>query len=268
MATATPDALLQTLVQLVTAAADEAASQPGQLGDALDQALAGAAAGAQEIAALPAAAVDQLHHITDLSSLLVFVLIELSKLDPDHLSVGALAASNGWSRAIALTYRASQAPDAPSATIALALTDPGTTHGVIFRIAGSVNPTINKEPFSLSIAGSGNGEWRIPFSGGVQPPAQAASIERHARVRSPARSRPQAGITVGKAHISVAFSTDPAKPIWHVEAGIPVAAHVSLNDALGPLADVLDIQPVDEDYSPKVSAGAGTAPAFSLGHSS
>lgn len=277
MATATPDTLLETLVQLVTAAADEAANQPGQIGDVLDQAFAQAAAGAQEVAALPAALLHQLDqavHPPDWFSLLVFVLLELSKLD-GHLSVGALAASNGWSRAVALTYRADQTPNAPSATVALALTDPATTHGVIFRIAGLDQVTFNQGPVSVSITGQGDGEWRIPFSGGIQPPAQAATISCTLSY-GPVLALPAAdkvGIGVGSARVSVALSTNA--PIWHVEAGIGdeagipgVEARVSLRDALGPLAAVLAIQPVDEKYSPKVSAGAGTAPAFSLGHGS
>jgi len=257
---ATPDTLVETLTQFVTAAADEAAAP-------IERVLA------QQN---PADVLQQLRDSLqqpDSFSLLVFALVHLAELDDDHLSVGALAASDGWSRAVALTYRTSDEADAPSATIALALTDPGTTHGVIFSVAGLVQATFGSDKVSVSIAGQGTGEWRIPFTGGVRAPQTAASLhctlEYEPELDLDADTK--VGIGIGSPRVTVALSNEA--PVWHVDAAMGdeqgvagVEARADLADALGPLSGVLQIQPVGERYSPSLSMGAGAAPTFTLGH--
>jgi hypothetical protein len=209
----------------------------------------------------------------DWFSLLVFVLLGLSALDEQHLSVGAVDLGPGWSRAVTLTYRTGPDADAPSATIALALTDPGTTHGVVLRVAGLEQASFAKGKVSVSITGTGTGEWRIPFSGGVRAPDTAASLRctvEYGPLR-PLAAGASIGVGVGSAHLTVALSKDA--PIWHVEVASGDAqgaagleARVDFTDALGPLAGVLQIQPIRERYSPALVAGAGNTPAFTLGH--
>jgi hypothetical protein len=257
--TATPDTLVETLTEFVTAAAAEAAAPIERV-----------------LAQDPADVLQQLRDSLaqpDSFSLLVFVLVRLAELDPDHLTVGALAASDGWSRAVALTYRTGDDDDAPSATVALALTDPGTTHGVIFRVAGLDQATFGAGKVSVSIAGNGTGEWRIPFSGGVRAPQTAASLRCTLAYGPvlPLDEDTKVGIGVGSARVTVALSNEA--PVWHVDAAMGdeqgaagVEAHADLADALGPLSGVLQIQPVGERYSPSLSMGAGAAPAFTLGH--
>jgi hypothetical protein len=271
--TATPDTLAESLAQFVTAAAEQAANEPGRIADVLDAALAQAG---QDVARLPDELLQQLRDAVDPPdwfSLLVFVLLALSKLDEEHLSVSALAAADGWSRAVALTYHTSDDADAPSATVALALTDPGTTHGVIFRVTGLVQATVRKDKVSLSLNGQGTGEWRIPFGGGVRAPQTAATL-RATVAYGPVvalDANAKVGVGIGSARITVALSNEA--PVWHVDAAIGdeqgaagVEARADFADALGPLAGVLQIQPVDERYSPSLSMGAGAAPAFTLGH--
>jgi hypothetical protein len=271
--TATPDTLVETLAQFVTAAAEQAANEPGRIAQVLDDALTQAG---QDVARLPADLLQQLRDAVDPPdwfSLLVFVLLALSKLDEDHLSVGALAATDGWSRAVALTYHTSDDADAPSATVALALTDPGTTHGVIFRVAGLDQATFGKDKVSVSITGQGTGEWRIPFGGGVRAPQTAASLRCTLGYGPvlPLDADTRLGVGIGSARITVALSNEA--PVWHVDAAMGdeqgaagVEARADFADALGPLSGVLQSQPVGERYSPSLSMGAGAAPAFTLGH--
>ncbi len=260
MPTATPDTLVETLAQFVTAAADEAAAPIERV-----------------LAQNPADVLQQLRDSLaqpDSFSLLVFVLVHLAELDPDHLSVGALAASDGWSRAVALTYRASDDADAPSATIALALTDPGTTHGVIFRVAGLVQATFG--------AGKVLGVDRRERHRRVADPVQrrrARPADRGVAALLPSRTVPCSRSTTtqrsgsGSARRASRVALSNEAPVWHVDAAMGdeqgaagVEAHADLADALGPLSDVLQIQPVGERYSPSLSMGAGAAPAFTLGH--
>ena len=78
------------------------------------------------------------------------------------------------------------------------------------------------------------------------------------------------GVGIGSARVTVALSNNP--PIWRVDVAVGdaqvagVEARADLADALGPLASVLQIQPLDERYSPTLTAGAGATPAFTLGH--
>jgi hypothetical protein len=260
--TATPDTLVQTLVQFVTAAAAEAAAP---IAHALDRAQQN-----------PADVLDQLRDSLgrpDSFSLLVFVLVGLAELDRDHLSVGALPATDGWSRAVALTYRERDDADAPSATVALALTDPGTAHGVIFRIDGLEQARVARGRVSLSITGQGNGEWRVPFTGGVRAPQTTATMRcslEYGPVHALAPGTP-VGVGLGTAHVSVALSNDA--PVWRVEVAMGDAhdvpgleARADFADALGPVAGVLQIARIGEQYSPALIAAAGAVPAFTLGH--
>ena len=246
MATATPDTLLQTLVQLVTAAADEAASQPGQVGDALDQALAGAAAGAQESrgAARRRRSTSSTTSPT-CSRSSSSSSIELSKLDPDHLSVGALAASNGWSRAVALTYRASHGAGRAVGHDRARADRPGNDARCDLphrrgRRAGDVRQRtglgVDRRERQRRVAHPVL-RWR--------PAARADRRDRAPRSRTVpcSRSTPTRWGSRSGRRASASRCRPTRKPIWHVDGmgdeRSPARAHVSLDDALGPLADVL-----------------------------
>jgi hypothetical protein len=274
--TATPDTLVQALAQFVVTAAEQAANQPAQIAQALDTAFAQVADATQDIATLPNDARSQLDRAVDdldWSSLLVYVLLQISELD-DHLSVGALAARDGWSRAVALTYRVSDAADAPSATVALALTDPGRVHGVIFRVAGLEHVSFTKRKVTVSLGGQSNGEWRIRFDGGVSKPQTEAKMHAsiaYGPVQRLAENAP-IGIGLGSARVAVALSNED--PIWRVDVTLgsedevpALEARATFTDSLGPLAALLDIESIGKRYSPALTASAVAEPSFTLGRS-
>lgn len=268
MAVATPENLLEVLRQLATNAAEQAAAQPAALAEALEQAVPDP----DQITALPAEVLQRLKDAVDPPdwfSLLVFVLVRLAELDPEHLSVGALAPAAGWGRAVTLTYTDANG----SATLALALTDPGTTKGLLLRVGGNPTATFGSDVVSVTVAGTGSGEWRVPFSGGLQAPAAGATLRLSVAVDLGLNAAPATGVSLGVGPALLTLDLASTAPLWALDVGLGdgaakpgLHAGVDLAPSLGLLATVVNITPLDERYSPRITVGAGREPAFTLGN--
>lgn len=277
MATATPDTLGDVLSQLITSAADAAAAQPAKLAEVFDQAGRTLGDVVEQATDLPSQALDTLKSLVDPPdwwSLLLFVLVQVAKLDP-HLSVGT-ASPLGWSRTVTVTYTVDPGPPVQSVTVGLALTDPGTTHGVTLDATGpvTVSPLGTGGPLVVSIATTAELHWRIPFAGPpLTLPDQAAVLDAtiswdpHIAVGDAV-----AGLTIGPAGAVVHLDSTPGNPLWGLKLGIgtPPAtpgadAHVDLGQALGALGSIVHIGAIDERYSPALVLAPGTPPQFSLG---
>jgi hypothetical protein len=266
MVTATPDTVLTVLQQLVREAASAAENAPGAISQAISQA-------AHDLQELPGQALQQLKDAVsppDWWGLLAFGLVRLADLDPAHLRVGSWDPEGGWSKALTLTYHDDPAdPASPRATLALALTEPGTK-GVILAIHADnlvVSPALG--PLALRIEGQGNGEWRIPFAGGLAPPATVARLHVALTYQppSPVGSGP-ASLALGPLRLEATLMTNG--PHWRVEAGLGVPPAgtgfkptLNLAELLGPLASVLQIDV--PSYTPSVWVEEGVAPQFTLG---
>ena len=133
MVTATPNMLGDVLGQIVQAAADAAAAVPQDLQNVFDQAGRTVADVVDEAQALPANALAQLKQLIDppdWASLLIFILVKISELDPAHLSVGSMR-PDGWSRTLTLTYTLESGK---KVTVGFAMTDPAPAkHGFILK---------------------------------------------------------------------------------------------------------------------------------------
>lgn len=287
MATATPDTLGTVFGQILS----EVEKQAGEQGDALKQIL------------------DQLHNLTDQVSelpgdlwkelkdavehpkwwsLLLFLMVKISELDP-HLKAGALKLPD-WSRMVTLTY---SNPPIPPITLGLALVkdvDGGVDQkrGVLIRIAGPIPLTPlpdpagqPKPPFGVSIAASVAAEWRIAFSGPIEPPADHDATVDLALTWDPQSLAPNLvvggdGIVLGVTYVAVKLTSTPAN-LYTLRIGLGdpanantpgLKAALDLSPKLGVLGEIVKIAKIDERYTPEYTRGSGTPSAFDLHHRS
>ncbi len=277
MVTATPDTLDQVLGQIVEAAAKAAAVTPEGLRQVFDK--AGRALGdtVGEAEKLPADALTALRQLIDppdWASLLVLILVKVSELDPDHLSVGSMK-PEGWSRTLTLTYTLEAGR---SVTVGFAMTDPASAKHVVVLTSSAdlaIGP-IPLGPLSFSVASQGDALWQMAFSGGLEKPAELASLDADLFWDPQIRvGDATAGLNVGTLRLTTALSTKPGAPLYVLTLGLgdgathPAAeAKIDLGKLLGALGAIVHIAAIDQSYSPKLTLTQGAGPQFNLGEAS
>lgn len=271
MPTATPDTLGDVLGQIIQESARQAAAAPTQLQNWFDELVTQVGNLVDDAKQAPTDALDRLDELVDPPdwwSLLVVVLVQVSKLDP-RLSVGAMKPP-GWSRTVTVTFT-----DGPGqVTAGLALTDPGLIHGFLLRSNGDVDTgSLSVGPLAVSVQTTGAVTWEVPFSGPVGlPPVPAtvdASISWDPGVRA-GNPGDVATFSLGTARVRVRLSSLPGEPLYTVKIGLGdedgKAGATAKVDVGKPLGGLVSIQPVDESYSPQLVLTHGAAPRFTLGH--
>ena len=278
MVTATPNTLGDVLGQIVQAAADAAAAVPQDLQNVFDQAGRAVGDAVNEAEDLPANALAQLKQLIDppdWASLLIFVLVKISELDPAHLSVGSMQ-PDGWSRTLTLTYTLEPGK---TVTVGFAMTDPAPAkHGFILQAtAGLETGDLPIGPLTFSVSSPGDtASWRMAFSGGLETPQQHASIDAHLFWDPKINvGDATAGIGLGILSLHAVLSTNPGEHLYTVTLGLgdgaarPGAeAKLNLSKLLGALGSIVNITAIDETYSPALTLTQGEAPKFDLGHKS
>ena len=276
MVTATPDTLGEVLGEIVEAAAEAAAGAPQALQEVFDQAGHTIGQTVDEAEAFSEQVLESLKQLIDppdWASLLIFILVKVRALDPEHLSVGSMK-PEGWSRTLTLTYTLA----GKSVTLGFAMTDPAPAkHGIILQAtAGLTIPATPIGPLTFSVTSQGDASWRMAFSGGLEKPAEQASIDAelfwdpHIGVGDAT-----AGLSVGALRLSTVLSTEPGAPLYALSLGLgDGAAHpgaeakVDLGKLLGALGAIVHITAIDQSYSPKLTLTQGAGPQFSLGEKS
>jgi hypothetical protein len=276
MVTATPETLGQVLGQVLQSAADAAAAAPDALAQVFDQAGQTVGRTVDEAEQLPADALHALEQLIDppdWASLLIFLLLKVRDLDPDHLSVGSVQ-PDGWSRAVTLTYTLDVGK---SVTIGFAMTDPAPArHGIVLQASAglAIVPT-PLGPLTFSVTSQGDASWRIGFSGGVESPAEQAALNAQLSWDPGIHAgNDTAGINVGALRLTTVLSTLPGTALYTLELAFGDAAKpgleakVDLGQLLGALGAIVHVAALDQSYSPTLVLAAGAGPRFSLGEKS
>jgi hypothetical protein len=153
-------------------------------------------------------------------------------------------------------------------SVALSLTGAGV-HGIIVQLQGLQHASFGGSKGSVEISAEGDGEWRIPFAGGVTGHAAEAKVTITAAFATGiAVSTTGVQASVGDAAIAAVLAS--AAPIWRLEAGFGdpakpgLAASLDLGSLIGH-ASIFDIELPAKSFSPHVSVAQGAEPVFSLG---
>lgn len=291
MATATPDTLGTVFGQILSEVEKQAGEQEDTLKHILDQ----LHDLADEVTDLPADLWKELKDAVEHPkwwSLLLYLMVKISTLDP-HLTAGAIKL-DGWSRMVTLTY---SNPPVPPITLGLALVkdvDNGNDlkRGVLIRVAGTIplkplpDPAAPvpaghpKSPFGVSIAASVAAEWRIPFSGPIEPPDHDATVDL-ALTWDPETLAPSLvvggdGVSLGDVYVAVKLTSTPAH-LYTLRIGVGdpgnsetpgLKAAMDLSPKLGVLGEIVKIAKIDERYTPEYTRGSDAPSAFNLNHRS
>lgn len=270
-----PEELANVLTEVARQALQQAADQPGALSDLIDRAVRDGEEIVDGVRRLPGDVLDALRELTDPPdwfSLAAFVLLRVAELDP-HLSVGALPDTPEHGKALTLTYAD---PAVGNATVGFALFGEGPAV-ILLRATPDLDQRFRDPTFSFGFKTSGAVAWSIPLKGPVTAPAgPAGTITLTASLDVIAKSiqiTPGLDASTGPLVAEIHLST--AAPVWSVMAalGTPPAKpglHVGIdgNALLGPLSAVVSAALPNESYSPLVTIGQGSPPAFDLRHES
>lgn len=275
MVSAGPDTIGTVLDQIVSEVAALAAEKSDQVRQALDDAGRGLAHQAEEAEKLPAEVVQKIKDLCDppdFWSVLLFVLVKISEIDPTHLTVGTMH-PDGWSRMVTLTYT-TDGPDPKTLTVGLAVTDPGLKHGLVLKASAPIDVEFGSD-LHIKATAQDKAGWTWEFGGSVESPDASAVLDVDLTWKSPIPPllSPVGDITVGPLHLHVTFAKSPGEPLYRLALGLGAPTdpglHATLHagQALGALGRVVDIADLDERYSPQTALAAGQEPMFTLGHS-
>jgi hypothetical protein len=261
-------------------AADQAAGAPGRFSDIISQAVDDAGQAAQQVADIPGALWDKIKDSAenpDWLGLMLFLAVQLRDAVGDPpLKVGAYDPGEGWSRALILIHTQTL-PGANAAEFRLSIALGGQgTNGIIIETTGSPQFEIPANPLTFGARASGDGKWRFPFSGGGSGPSAGASVGLDVALSQPIL--PPGGdvsLAIGIPRVggTAQVGTDNALA-WKADVtfGTPAApgleAKLDLASFLGALASVVQVQAIDEKYSPSFRMASDQAPVFDLGHQS
>lgn len=275
MVSAGPDTIGTVLDQIVSEVAALATEKSDEVRKALDDAGRELAHQADEAEKLPADIVRRIKDLVDppdFWSLLLFVLVKISEVDPTHLSVGTMH-PDGWSRMVTLTYT-TDGPDPSTFTVGLAVTDPGFKHGLVLKASAPIEVDFGSG-LHVSVTAQDKADWTWEFGGSVESPAASAVVDVDVSWKSPIPPllNPVGDLTVGPLHLHVTLAKSPTEPLYRLALGLGVPADPGLHamlhagHALGALSTIVNITDLDERYSPVIALAAGQEPMFTLGHS-
>ncbi|MGN2638439.1 hypothetical protein ACTD5D_20120 [Nocardia takedensis] len=267
MTATTPDTLVTVLGEIVRAVRAEAAAVAQRFEEVLDTLERDADQGWRDLKRLVSP--------PDWWCLLVFVLVRIRELDPDHLTVGC-ERREGWSRLLTLRWD----DDEKSCAVGLAVTDPDLAHGLLLRLRGAGSLRLGDHRFGLELrmtAGTnGDTEWVVPFGGALAAPTAdatvAVSVWWDPGLES-VRDGP-VNFEVGPLVVTATLNCRDNRPSYVLEAGLGtgppenrhgVRAHLDLRAALGVVGEVVSLSPIDESYSPRARLASNEPPTYSLG---
>lgn len=277
MATASPDTIGTVVSQIAQEMADLAAQQGQGLRDILDNAAQQAGQAPDEVKKLTDDAVQQIKSLVDPPdwwSILVFALIELRRIDPDHLSIGTLDI-DGWSRMVTLTYTVDAAT---RFTLGLAITDPDKKKGILLDASTRLDKSFGSgDDLRIAFSSTGAGRWRYPIGGAVELPDTDAVLHVDVAWKAVPDIPAVAGFefTVGALHLHAKLAKNPPDPLYVLSLGwgdsdnAGLGFHLRTEEALGPvLSKFITIADPSQAYAPQVTLTAGQSPQFTLGPAS
>ncbi|MEP6814247.1 MAG: hypothetical protein ABI873_01710 [Marmoricola sp.] len=274
MVNAGPDTIGTVLDQIISEVSALASEQSDQVKQALDDAGRQLGNAMEEAQKLPEEAVQKIKDACDPPdwwSLLLVILVEISKLDP-HLSVGSMCPA-GWSRMVTLTYT-TDAPDVKTFTVGLAITDPGLRHGLLLKASAPMTFEFGTD-LRVKVVVQDTARWTWEFGGAVEAPDATAGLDAELSWKTPipALANPVGGFSVGPLHLHATLDRrPPAGTTYQVALGLGVPADAGIRaqlhpgQALGVLGQIVHIADLDERYSPQVVLSDAGSPQFTLGH--
>ena len=188
MVTATPTNIGEVLRQLVDEAISKAAEQPDHLSDFFEQVESDANKIVDTVKRIPDNLVDQLEQPPfrppDWWSLLVFALLRIRDLLGDNRLTVGYRHPAGWSRMVTLNFSEDAAdPDnTVAATLGIALTDPGVTHGLWLQVLKDFDVDLGAGALRVKLKANGAADWKYTIGAAMTAPGTGGAGRRRGAV--------------------------------------------------------------------------------------
>ncbi|MBM6583137.1 hypothetical protein ILT44_23325 [Microvirga sp. BT689] len=265
-----------TLLNGLDEASRTAQQAPGRFADVLSEAVGEA----ERVTEMPSELWDKLKQAVnppDWLSLMIFLAVQLQKAVGEKLKVGVLDPGENWNRALLLTYTEPVASGDAVLSLAIALGEKPISG---FIVSTRNNPKIDSGAGPVKVAASGDGdvEFRVPIGGAITKQGNGrVSVEiEFAQPILPGQNDAPLVLAIGVPSIGCTLSAadDPASITWSAFARMGnrenpgFKAAVDLKKQFGDLWGILNVNPLDERYSPSLTIAKGKSPTFDLGHAS
>lgn len=281
MVTATPETFLAVLKQVFDDALKAAEGAPQDFNDILDRVVHDAGEQVDQIKKLPQDVYDDLKKLLDPPdwwSLLAFLVLKVSELDPD-LSVGTFTPT-GWVRMITLTY--TPGVEAAAFTLGLGLVkdpvDPARQRGLLLRAGVGPEQGFTSGRFSFKVTSTGAGDWSIPFGGSIGPPVAAAKLTIDASLDfwpEPAGQPPAslvpgdvADLWIGPLALHTTLSAGAGEPLYDLKLSVGTSGSAGIHAGLArpePLKGFpFSINLPTIEYTPTATLTQNESPGFAL----
>jgi hypothetical protein len=274
------DQLASELTRVLRDGLQQAADQASQQPERFSQIISEAIGEAQELVEIPEQLWNKIKESAkhpDWLGLLLFLAVQLRDVLDVPIQVGVWNPGGGWSRALILIYTPSVPPPLNEAEFRLSIALGGEgTNGIIIDTKNAPRFEIVASSLVFGARATGDGEWRLPFSGGGSGPAVNATLRFEVALAQPilpGGDNVSLAIGIPKVSGSVEVATDAALN-WQVDISFGtedapgLRAKLNLARFLGDLATIVQLQAIDESYSPTLHLSSKQAPAFDIGHQS
>ena len=271
------DGLQQLLQSGIQDAAKRARDVPERLGAIVSDTLDSAGTAGDRLVGIPAdlwSKLKQSAEHPDWLSLLILLAVHLRDAIGDPpLKIGVWDPGEGWNRALVLQLT----PPAADAELrfSIALGSAGT-EGFIVQVRGTPSFVLPAAPLSIKCGASGDGDWRFPLNAAGRGPQAGASLNFEVTLSKDLLDDTggDVAIGVGRPAVSAILTCGADRSVTWVVAvrfGSPAAApgvraRLDLRNFLGDLGTVINVTPIDEQYSPSWRLASGAGPKFDLGH--
>lgn len=279
MVAATPETLGTVVGQILTAASELTDEGTQELTDIMDHALQEVGQVVDKITLLPEDLLQRLKDFAkdpDWNTLLVFVFLEIQKLDDEHLRVGTMQAP-GFVRGITLTYtETGDISGNPSIGVSAGRKADPLKKGLHLRLPAGVALNLgDTQTLSLSINSEVAADWDWEFGAAPTTPGADGQVSVRISWRLPVPAVDTAGVTfrLGPAIVQATLQKAGADVTYAVDIGLGnravatdhgLTASLSVESLLGDLKGLAAVELPKVDYSPHLALSTGSPPEFSL----
>lgn len=279
MVAATPETLGTVVSQILAAASQLTDEGSRELTDIMDNALQEAGQVVDKVTLLPEELLQRLRNFAkdpDWNTLLVFVFLEIQKLDDKHLSVGTMQAA-GFVRGITLTYtETGDISGNPSIGVSAGRKNDPLKKGLHLRLpTGTALNFGDTQTLSLNINSEAAADWDWEFGSLPTTPGADGQVSVRISWRLPVPAMDTAAVqfsvgpvilegTVRKDGGNVTYSVDIGLGNRTVAADHGLTASLRAENLLGDLKGLAAVELPKVDYSPHLALSTGSPPEFSL----
>lgn len=279
MAVATPETLGTVVSQILAAASQLADEGSQEFTDIMNSAQQEAGQVIEKITSLPDDLLQRLKDFArdpDWNTLLIFVLLQIQKLEPEHLSIGTMQAA-GFVPGVTLTYtQTGDISGKPSIGVSPGRKGDNLKKGLHLRFPAKATLNLgDSSGLSLMVNSELAADWDWEFGQTPTTPGADGQITARVSWRLPIPATETAAVkfSVGPVILDATVKKDGADVTYSVGIGLGnrlvpadhgLVAALEMETLLGDFKALAAVDLPKIDYSPRLALSKGAPPEFSL----